>query len=106
MEATCKRHVAGELLELGRARHEVRLAVDLDEDADPPVEVHVSLDEPLGRSPPALLCGQRLAPLPQDLPGAFDVPVGLLQGALHVHHSGGSLLPELLDLLYRTSQSS
>src|SRR5215218_1481672 len=98
--------VAGELLELGRPRHEVRLAVHLHEHADAPVEVNVGLDETLGRGPPALLLGQRLAPLLQDLTGAFHVAVGLLQSALHVHHSGRSLLPELLDLLYRTSQSS
>src|SRR5829696_9735513 len=101
-----ERHVAGELLEFGRARHEIRLAVDLDEDANPSVEVHVSLDEALGRSPPALLCGQGLAPLPENLPRAFDVPFGLLERTLHVHHPRRSLLPELLDLLYRTSQSS
>ena len=55
---------------------------------------------------PLFFGGQGLALLPQDLPGAFDVAVGLLERALHVHHSGRSLLPELLDLLYRTSQSS
>src|SRR5215218_1103026 len=100
-----QRHVAGELLELGRARHEIRLAVDLDEDADPPIEVHVSLDEPLGRSPPALLCGQGLASLPEDLPRAFNVPFRLFERTLHVHHPRGSLLPELLNLLFSTSQS-
>src|SRR5215203_818021 len=98
--------VAGELLELGRARHKVCLAVHFHEYADPPVEVHVGLDEALGRGPTALLLGQRLAPLLQNLTGAFHVAVGLFQGTLYVHHSGRSLLPELLDLLYRTSQSS
>src|SRR5215218_303850 len=101
-----QRHVAGELLELGRARHEVRLAVDLDEHADAPVEVHVGLDETLGRRPSTLFRGEGLASLPQDLAGALDVAVRPLQRALHVHHTGGSLLPELLDLLYRTSQCS
>src|SRR5215213_6133746 len=101
-----QRHVAGELLELGRARHEVRLAVDLDEHADAPVEVHVGLDETLGRRPSTLFRGEGLAPLPQDLAGALNVAVRLLQRALHVHHPGGSFLPELLDLLYRTSQCS
>src|SRR5215212_4845059 len=101
-----QRHVAGELLELGRARHEVRLAVDLDEHADAPVEVHVGLDETLGRRPSTLFRGEGLASLPQDLAGALDGAVRLLQRALRVHHTGGSLLPELLDLLYRTSQCS
>jgi hypothetical protein len=68
-----QRDVAGELLELGRARDEVRLAVDLDEYPDPPVEVDVGLDQALRRGPGALLGGYRLAPLPQDLPRALDV---------------------------------
>src|SRR5829696_8018807 len=42
-----ERHVAGELLELRRAGDEVRLAVDLDEYPDAPVEVDVGVDQPL-----------------------------------------------------------
>ena len=41
--------VVGELGELRRARHEVRLAIQLDHGRDPVTGVHVAVDETLGR---------------------------------------------------------
>ncbi len=101
-----QRHVAGELLELRGPSHEVRLAVDLDEDAQLSIEVDIRLDQALVCLPRALLRGDGLPALPQHAPRASQVAVGLLQRPLYVHHTCGRLLPELPYLLDGARQSS
>src|SRR5215217_1405593 len=100
-----QRDVVRELPELGRPGHEIGLAVDLDEHPDPPVEVDVGVDEPLGRLARALLGRQGLPPLAEHPPGTVEVAAGLLQRVLDVHHARRGLLAELLYLLYRASQN-
>src|SRR5918997_887151 len=101
-----QRHVAGEFLELRRPGHEVRLAVHLDEDPEPAIEVDVRLDQALVCLPGALLGRDGLPALSEDAPGAVDVSVGLFKRPLHVHHPGGGLLPELFYLFDGTRQST
>src|SRR5919204_219073 len=79
--------------------HEVGVAVDLDEHADLAVGVDVALDGAL-----AGLTARELADLAphldaQDLDGAIDVPFGLLQRRLAVHHPRARLLAQGGDVL-------
>src|SRR4051812_38069278 len=64
-----QRHVARELLEVVVACHEVGLAVDLHEHADPAGGMHVALDDSFGRGPLAALGGLRHAADAEELDG-------------------------------------
>src|SRR5262245_27924459 len=97
------RDVEGQILdqlrELVGVGYEVRFAVDLDQHADRVVEVDVRVDPALtGRAAGALGDGGEALGL-EDLLGLVHVAVGLLQGALGVHHAGAGFVPELLHLL-------
>ena len=79
--------VADELLELVGPGYEVRLAVDLDQDAHPAAGVDVARDEALARVATGLLGGRRKPLLAQDEDRLVEVAVGLGQGALAVHET-------------------
>ncbi len=84
-----------ELLALG---DEVRLALQLDEDAGGLV-VGDTGDDRAVRGGAALALGDALLALDaQDLDGLVDVAVGLVQRLLAVHHAGAGELAELLDV--------
>ena len=87
--------VPDELLELLRARHEVGLAVDLDEHADAAARVDVAGDQALAGLPVGLLGRGGDAALAQEQDGLVDVPARLLQGALAVHEACARLLAQL-----------
>ncbi len=59
------RQIFDKLLELGSLRHEVRFAIDLDEDSDL-ATVNIRADEAFGGGSACLLFGSGLAPLPKD----------------------------------------
>src|SRR5947208_6577896 len=86
---TCdmERQVFHERTEVIRVRHEVRLAVHLDQHPDRVVEMDVGVDQALvGTAAGALgLAGETL--LAEDLRGALGIAVGLDQGALAIHHA-------------------
>ena len=67
------RDVMRKLLERVRARHEVRLAVQLHEHADFSAGVNVAADEPFGRFARGLLRRSSLAFLAQYRDGLFEV---------------------------------
>src|SRR5919201_176793 len=90
--------VLHQLPELVGVGHEVRLAVHLDEDPDRVVEVDVAVDPALVGGPAGALGHRGQAPLAEQLRGALDVAVGVLEGALAVHHARAGALAELLDL--------
>ena len=92
--------VADELLELVRAGHEVRLAVDLDEHADAAAGVDVAATtSPSRASRPAFLAAGREAALAQQRDRLVEVAVGLVEGALAVHEAGAGPLAQFLDQL-------
>ena len=91
------REVADELLEVLVAGHEVGLAVDLDEHAQPAAGVDVGGHLALAGVAAGLLGGCRLAPLAEQDDGLLEVAAGLLEGALAVHEAGAGALAELLD---------
>src|SRR3954451_3722420 len=93
-----QRHVARELLEVLVAGHEVGLAVDLDEHADLARGVYVALDHALRRRALAALGRLGLPLHAQDLDGLVDVPAGLLEGLLAVHHAGARAVAQGLDV--------
>src|SRR5713226_3993269 len=64
--------VVRKLLERVRARHEVRLAVQLDQHADFPAGVDVAADEPFAGFPLRFLRGSSLTLLPQNLDSLLD----------------------------------
>src|SRR4029077_3819193 len=112
-----QRELLGELPEVLAFGDEVGLAVDLDQHADlwrkvvaQPVEVR--LDDTLARRPPGALGRLRDALLAEDRERLLDVPAGLLERVLAVHHSCAGHLAKLPDELcgerglYRTSSSS
>src|SRR5439155_9391591 len=80
--------VTGERLEVLGTRHEIRLAVELDEHPDLAVVVHVGADEALGRLAPRALIGLGRALRAEHVDGLLQVAGGLLQGLLAVHHAG------------------
>src|SRR5690606_18383215 len=84
-----------ELLALG---DEVRLALQLDQDAGG-VVVGDDRDHGAVLGGAALALGDALLALDAErLDGLVDVAVGLVQGLLAVHHAGAGELPELLDV--------
>src|SRR5262249_50848424 len=93
------RDVAGELEEFLVAGDEVRLAVDLDESADSPVEVDVVPDRALGRFALAALGRLRLALHAKELDRLGNVALGLLERALALHHARARLVAKRLDVL-------
>ncbi len=93
--------IADEPLELVGAGDEVRLAVDLDQHADPAAGVDVARDEALAGLPAGLLGGGGEALLAQGGDGLLDVAVGVLEGALAVHEAGAGALAQFLDRLGR-----
>src|SRR5687767_4310220 len=87
------------LLELLGVRHEVCLAIDLDEDTQSP-QVDIGLDPPLvGRSGSAPL-QVRLPLLAEHVDGLIDIATRLLQGPLAIHHSGSGDVPKPLHQLW------
>ena len=81
------RQVTNQLLELVGARHEVGLAVDLDQNADPATGMDVAADEALASLTAGPLGSGRLSPLPQKRRRLLEVAVRFLESALAVHYS-------------------
>src|SRR3954451_11434879 len=92
------RDLAGELLELVAARHEVRLALDLDEHPHLARGVEVGRHDALAGGPPAPLRGGGLSLDPEDLPRAIDVPLRLGQSGLAIHDPCARALAERLHI--------
>ena len=88
-----------ELLKLGVASDEVRLAIDLDEHAELAVVVDVAANQPLTRllADALLRLGRSL--LAQDLDGAVHVAVRFFERALAFHHARAGPLAQLLHIL-------
>ncbi len=95
------RHLHGqvldELLEVRRARDEVRLAVHLEEHADLAPRVDVGRHHAVARLPMSLLGGVRQPLLPEVLDGALQVSLGGIQRRLAIHHAGPRALTKVLD---------
>ena len=89
-------HVLHELLEIGRARDEVRLAVHFDQDAARSIGREAVADQPLARDAAGLLGRARQPALAQDRVRFREVAVRLGQGRLALHHPGARLLAQLL----------
>ena len=83
-----------ERLKVAVAGHEVRFRVDLHDGA--PVIGCRHCDQSFGGHPPGLFRRRREALLAQPIDGRFQVPAGLLQGLLAVHHAGPGLLAKFL----------
>src|SRR5215470_13128399 len=81
------REVADELAECVRLRHEVRLAVDLDQGAQLAVRMQIGVDDAFLRLAPFALLGIGQALLPQVLGGGVEVAVRGCQSSLAVHHA-------------------
>ena len=90
--------VLHELLEVGRPRHEVGLAVDLDEDAGRVIGRHAVADQAFARGAPGLLRGAREPALAQNRVRLLEVAVRLGEGGLALHHPRARLVAELLHL--------
>src|SRR6267142_2226483 len=89
--------VLHERLEVGRAGHEVGLAVHLDQDPNPPARVDVRADRPLAGRLRGALHGGRLSLLAEDPVGLLQITFRLDQGGLAVPHRRSALVAELLD---------
>src|SRR4051812_35303772 len=92
------RDLVRELPELVATGDEVRLALDLDQDADLPGRVEVGGHDALAGGASAALRRGRLALHAQDLDRLVEVALGLGQGGLAVHDPGTCALPERLDV--------
>jgi len=90
-----------QLLEVLGARHEVGLAVHLDQHADAAVEVDVRLDQPLGRLASSARVGLSCALLAEHVDRLLEIAARLLECPLAVHHSSARAGPELRHL-FRT----
>ena len=95
------RQLLGQALEVVGARHEVGLAVDLDQHADLAAHVDVVADDPFLGGAAGALGGRGHALLAQDLDRLVEVAAGLGQRRLAVHHPGSGLVAELLHHLCR-----
>src|SRR2546426_6000876 len=98
---SCSRHlhrqVLHELLELGGLGHEVRLAVDLDQDADFAPRMDVGADRAVRGRAGGLLRRLGEPPLAQQTERAVEVAGRLAERLLAVEEPRPRLLPELLD---------
>ena len=88
-------HLLGERAELVVVGHGLGLAADADDRAD--VVLDDEADEALGRRPPGALARGGHPALAEERAGGLDVPAGLLERALAVHHPRARLVAELLD---------
>src|SRR4051812_16247842 len=95
------REVAHQLLELVRARHEVRLAVDLDEHADAPAGMDVARHEALAGVAIGLLGCRCETLVAQDEGSLVEVAVSLGERALAIHEPGARSFAQFLDELGR-----
>src|SRR5690606_12849502 len=91
--------ITDQRLEVFRPRHEVRLAVDLDQHPDLAAHVDVAADRTLARFPARTLRGLRGALRAQEVDRLLHVPARLLQRLLALHHPGARPLTQLLYLL-------
>jgi hypothetical protein len=85
----------GERAEVLRAGDEVGLAVDLEEHGA--LHGHVRHDQPFGSRAPGLGRRRGQALLAEDLPGLFEVSLGLHERLLAVHHSSTGFGAEVGD---------
>ena len=90
-----------EVLEVVGARHEVRLAVHLDEDADLAAQVDVAADHALRRGAAGALGRLRQAALAEQGDRLVHVAVRLGQRRLALHHARAGLVAKLLDHVCR-----
>src|SRR5438309_4973999 len=94
------RDLLRKLPEIGVARHEVRLARELDHRADATAGVNVCLDHTFLRDAVGLLlCLGEPTLLDQPL-GPLKVAFRLVQRSLAVHHARARLLAEALDVVF------
>ena len=89
-------HVPHQLLEVGRARDEVRFAVDLGEDAGRVIGGDRVGDQPFAGRAARLLRGARQAALAQDRVRLLEVAVRLGERVLALHHARARLIAQLL----------
>src|SRR5712692_10259335 len=92
------RQILHQSLEVPGARHEIGLAVHLDQHPDAPARMDVGADRALGRRLGGALGRRRLAALPEDLVSGLEVAPGLDEGRLAIHHRSAATLAELLHL--------
>src|SRR6185312_2332665 len=91
------RDLGRQLLEALVLRHEVGLAVQLDQNARGRA-IELGDHQAVGGGPVGPLARVLDALLAQDLDGLVEVAVGLAQGVLAVHHAGPGQVPEPLDV--------
>src|SRR6185312_9708433 len=91
------RDLGRQLLEALVLRHEVGLAVQLDQDTSRRA-VERGGHQAVGSGPVGPLARVLDALLAQDLDGLVDVAVGLGKGVLAVQHAGAGKIPEPLDV--------
>src|SRR5271165_2399149 len=93
------RHLAGERDEVVVLGDEVGVAVHLDQHAHLGAGVHVGLDRPLRGGSLAEVLDLLALLHAQDLDRLVDVPLGLGEGLLAVHHPRAGALPQGLHVL-------
>src|SRR5438093_613302 len=91
-----QRQVLHERTELIGVRHEVRLAIHLDQNADGVVEMDVRVDQALVGAATRALGLTRQAFLTKDLHRALRITIGLDQRALAIHHARAGRVAERL----------
>src|SRR5205807_1466968 len=87
------------LPEIGVARHEVRLARELDHRANTAAGVHVGLDDALLGLTVGLLLGLGEPALLDQRSRLYEIALRLVERSLAVHHAGTRLLAEALDVV-------
>src|SRR5680860_758392 len=90
--------LVGENLEVLVAGDEVGLALDFDHRPDPVVGMDVGGDGALAGAATRALGGGGLTLHPKDLDRAVNIPLGLDQSGLAVHHRRPGPLPQRLDI--------
>src|SRR5262249_20378302 len=86
-------------LELVVAGDEVGFRIDLDDGAA--AAVHDGSDQPFGGNAAGLLLRGRQPLLAQPVDAALEVPAGLRERLLAIHHAGAGGFPEPLDEVSR-----
>ena len=95
-------HVVAETLKILGARHEIALAIDLDEHADLAARVNVAGDEPLGRGPLRFLRRGSLSLFAQDVDGLLDIAAGFDQRRAAIRKARAGAVAQLLHELRGT----
>ncbi len=84
-----------QFLEVVRASHEIRLAVNLHQHAKLPTGVDIAADQALPRGARGLLRRRSDALLAQPHFGLADIAIGSLEGLLALHHSRAGAVAQI-----------